>query len=186
MVKRIIEAAVHVLGEHGYEGASTQQIAKAAGISVGSIYQYFPNKQSIVIAAVQDFVWSRRRALRSELRHSMDEPTPIVVERFVRTMVAFCEDHAGLLRVLVEETPRFGEIEDLLADHLGLRDLSEEYLDRHGIASRYEDVGRTLYLLTTAVNAWVFRIVLHPPAQFDRETLISEIIAGMLRYLRPQ
>ena len=101
MVERILKATFRVLGEHGYDGASTHKIAQAAGVSVGSIYQYYPNKQSIVVAAVEDFVRSRRKAVRAKMRESMDEPTPIVVERIVRTMFAICEERAGLLKVLL-------------------------------------------------------------------------------------
>ena len=44
MVEAILEATIRVLVERGYEGATTITIAARAGVSVGSLYQYFPNK----------------------------------------------------------------------------------------------------------------------------------------------
>ncbi len=43
----IEEAAAHVLVKHGYEGATTARIAERAGVSVGSVYQYFDGKDAV-------------------------------------------------------------------------------------------------------------------------------------------
>ena len=45
--RRIIDAAVSEFAEKGYEAANTNQIAKAAGISVGSLFQYFKTKENL-------------------------------------------------------------------------------------------------------------------------------------------
>ena len=60
-VDAILAAAAQILVKHGYEGTNTNRIAEAAGVSVGSLYQYFPNKESIVVALMErhaDEVWS--------------------------------------------------------------------------------------------------------------------------------
>jgi AcrR family transcriptional regulator len=50
LVEAILGAAVDLLSSHGYARTSTNQIAERAGVSVGSLYQYFPNKDAIVTA----------------------------------------------------------------------------------------------------------------------------------------
>ena len=52
MVDRILEAAARVLIAYGYDGASTNRIARAAGVSPGSLYQYFSDKDAITSAVV--------------------------------------------------------------------------------------------------------------------------------------
>ncbi|MEL6723887.1 MAG: TetR/AcrR family transcriptional regulator [Pseudomonadota bacterium] len=52
-VETILEAAAHVLDEHGESSFTTNQIAERAGISIGSLYQYFANKQAILIAIAE-------------------------------------------------------------------------------------------------------------------------------------
>ncbi|MGH3412984.1 MAG: helix-turn-helix domain-containing protein, partial [Marmoricola sp.] len=47
MVERILGAAVRVLTEAGYAGMSTNQVAAEAGVSVGSLYRYFADKEEI-------------------------------------------------------------------------------------------------------------------------------------------
>jgi len=44
-VEAILTAAAHILTEHGYDNTSTNRIAERAGVSIGSLYQYFPNKE---------------------------------------------------------------------------------------------------------------------------------------------
>lgn len=49
MVDNILEASIRVLKRYPYHQFTTNRVAEAAGISIGSLYQYFPNKQSILL-----------------------------------------------------------------------------------------------------------------------------------------
>ena len=55
-VDAIIQATARVLVEDGYDRASTNRIAQAAGVSIGSLYQYFPSKEALVAALVETHV----------------------------------------------------------------------------------------------------------------------------------
>jgi AcrR family transcriptional regulator len=54
MVSFIVEAAQQVLEKQGQAGFNTNAIAERAGISIGSLYQYFPNKHAIVAAMARN------------------------------------------------------------------------------------------------------------------------------------
>jgi AcrR family transcriptional regulator len=53
-VRAVIEAAAHILVREGYEGTNVNHVAKRAGVSVGSIYQYFPTKEALVAEVARD------------------------------------------------------------------------------------------------------------------------------------
>lgn len=55
-VEVILEAAIHVLLANGFDKMSTTRIAERAGVSVGSLYQYFPNKRALLAALVRRHV----------------------------------------------------------------------------------------------------------------------------------
>ena len=55
-VQAILEATTHILTEEGYEKANTNRIAERAGVSIGSLYQYFPNKESLLTALIEQHV----------------------------------------------------------------------------------------------------------------------------------
>jgi len=50
----IVEASAHVLEEQGYKGATTNRIAERAGVSVGTLYQYFRSKDEIFTALIEN------------------------------------------------------------------------------------------------------------------------------------
>ena len=87
----IVEAAARVLEERGFQGFNTNAIAECAGISIGSFYQYFPNKQAVFMAvkeresqallALEDklikadkFRTALRVYIRASIRHLMRRP----------------------------------------------------------------------------------------------------------------
>jgi AcrR family transcriptional regulator len=80
-VHAILEAAAYILEHQGLEGYTTNEIAARAGVSIGSLYQYFPNKDAVTLALieremagmVEDVMAalaqaSRRRALQGAIR----------------------------------------------------------------------------------------------------------------------
>jgi AcrR family transcriptional regulator len=66
----IVEAAVQILERRGSEGLNTNRIAERAGVSVGSVYQYFPDKHAILAAAARremEQLGGRQKALLEAL-----------------------------------------------------------------------------------------------------------------------
>lgn len=104
-VEAVVQAAARILSDQGWAGFTTNKIADAAGVSIGSLYQYFPDKLSLVEAV-------RRRHLDdclAVMQRSLAEPKPVMkfVEDLVRDMIAAHGTHPGLHRVLLDEAPGF-------------------------------------------------------------------------------
>ena len=102
-VEAVIEAGARILSEQGWAGFTTNKVADAAGVSIGSLYQYFPDKVSLVGAI-------RRRHLDDSLaavRNALAERQPLA--EFVSTLVSNIIDahsiHPGLHRILLDEAP---------------------------------------------------------------------------------
>jgi AcrR family transcriptional regulator len=52
-VKAVLEAGARILEQRGLEGYTTNAIAERAGVSIGSFYQYFPNKDAVTVALIE-------------------------------------------------------------------------------------------------------------------------------------
>src|SRR5437899_6576406 len=71
-VDALVEATARILVREGFEKASTNRIAEIAGVSVGSLYQYFPSKEALVAAVIDA---TTRRSCRSSAPRSLKSRT---------------------------------------------------------------------------------------------------------------
>ena len=102
-VEAIIEAGAHVLSELGWAGFTTNKVAEAAGASIGSLYQYFPDKLSLLEAI-------RRRHFDHVLTVISNaaadgKPLKKFAQELVRGMIAAHSIHPTLHQVLLDEAP---------------------------------------------------------------------------------
>ena len=105
-VEAIVEAATRILGRRGWARFTTNEVAKVAGVSIGSLYQYFPNKAALVAAIkrrhVADLLRACEAAFETNRRLTLEER----VERLVRGVIDAHAIDPALHRVLEEEVPR--------------------------------------------------------------------------------
>src|SRR4051812_42756579 len=83
IVESIVEATSHVLHLRDYESASTNQVAEKAGVSVGSLYQYFPNKDSILDLLASRVVDRRIKEFERNFAAASTLPPSQMLDRIV-------------------------------------------------------------------------------------------------------
>lgn len=102
-VETILQAGARILSDEGWAGFTTNKVADLAGVSIGSLYQYFPDKLSLVDAIRQrhldDCLAVMRKSKAKEL------PPVQFVTNLVRAMIAAHSIYPGLHRVLLDEAP---------------------------------------------------------------------------------
>src|SRR5215510_14983354 len=64
-VAAILDAAAGMFAQHGYLRTTTNRIAERAGVSIGSLYEYFPSKDAILIALAEAHLADVRRIVRN-------------------------------------------------------------------------------------------------------------------------
>ena len=183
-VEAILEAAAQVFEHHGYAAGTTNRIAERAGVSIGSLYQYFPNKDAILVALVHQHLAESLVVLEPHLQklqagEDFEEILPGVVE----AMVAMHALAPGLHRVLFEETQlpptlraELDELEDQLVD------LTADALaaDTHSAPA---DPRLTARIVINTIESLTHRLVLHPPPGVTTETIGREITELVRAYL---
>lgn len=184
-VGALLEATARILVRDGYERASTNRIAAAAGVSIGSLYQYFPGKEALVAAVVE----RHNRDLMAVIEGAMAEVADAPLEVGVRRLVAAAlEAHAvdpELHRVLAEQTPRAGALADVELFHRRACDLFRAYLE-----TKRDEIGvdaeLAAFVGVTTVEALTHAAVIHRPEilAHNREALLEEASRLVIGYLR--
>jgi AcrR family transcriptional regulator len=102
-VEAIVQAGARVLGDQGWAGFTTNKVAEAAGVSIGSLYQYFPDKLTLIEAVRRHHFDDVLRVVR----RAMDGEKPVrqFAEALVDGMVDVHLTHAALHRVMLDEVP---------------------------------------------------------------------------------
>jgi AcrR family transcriptional regulator len=114
LVTAILEAAIQVLAEEGAPRFTTARVAERAGVSVGSVYQYFPNKASILFQ-LQLEEWQRTSALMREILQDARYPP---LQRMRTLVLAFvrseCEE-AAMRTALDDAAPLYRDAPEVMA-----------------------------------------------------------------------
>jgi AcrR family transcriptional regulator len=179
----ILQATGRVLIEEGFDGASTNRIAAAAGVSVGSLYQYFPSKEALVAALIERHVEEMTRELAVELSRVVELPLAGAVRRLVELMLRAHAVDPALHRVLIEQVPRVGRLERLHEIERRVGILARAYLEAHARELRVKDLDQAAFIAVTVVEALTHAAVLHRPEHLSRPALAEEITELVVRYL---
>ena len=109
-VDAIVDAGARVLADHGWAAFTTNKVAEMAGASIGSLYQYFPDKLSLVEAIRRRHLDDCLAALRRTVAD--DKPLNRFVEEWVDALIEAHSIHPRLHRVLLDEAPNFDAFRD--------------------------------------------------------------------------
>ena len=111
---RTLAAAAHVFAENGYASTTTDQIAKAAGLSIGSLYQYFPNKDAVLHVLAMDHINDADAQIKKALGAAVGHTTDVSIRDWLRPVIdTLINIHAAspnLHRVIFDEAPRTPEL----------------------------------------------------------------------------
>jgi AcrR family transcriptional regulator len=180
--ERILTAAAHVFGEFGYAAGTTNRIAERARISIGSLYQYFPNKDAILaelmVRHIDRGTWTQADQL--DLSAGSLETT---VRALVRDAIDNHRDDPQLLRIMFEEAPVSQELLDTIARHERKRvDQVRDLLARHPDV-HVQDLDAAAELIVFTVETNTHKLMAYPRTT-PVETFENELVALVTRYLR--
>lgn len=184
-VDALVEAAAQVFERHGYAAGTTNRIAERAGVSIGSLYQYFPNKDALLLALVERHV-AEGAALLGPLALSLQQDPPPLregLERIVSAMVALHAERPALHRVLFEEAPRPPELRRRLdALFAGAVAAVAAWL-RVAPGARAVDPELAAELVVQVTESVTHNLVIHPSPGRSPERYAAETVALLEAYL---
>jgi AcrR family transcriptional regulator len=107
-VTAILDATARILAEDGFEAVNTNRVAEVAGVSVGSLYQYFPNKAALVGAVAVRHTETMAAIVAAGVRAAAGDDLPDLVRTLIRSTMQAHAENPKLRRAIIEELPRIG------------------------------------------------------------------------------
>ncbi|KAF1006630.1 MAG: Fatty acid metabolism regulator protein [Luteibacter sp.] len=106
LVAIVLEAAAQVLAKEGAQRFTTARVAEKAGVSVGSIYQYFPNKAAILFRLQSD-EWQQTSAMIRDILEDASRPPSVRLRRLVHAFIRSECDEADMRSALNDAVPLY-------------------------------------------------------------------------------
>jgi len=185
-VEQIVQAATQIFAERGYAGATTNHIAERAGVSIGSLYQYFPNKEAILVTLAKRHV-EIAGSMLLRLMAGLNLPETDLTELlrlFIRSTLELHTGNPRLHSVILSEAvwsaealEEVHELEDEFIDRLALT------LDTHRQVS-VKNSRHAAYILVHSIKNLAHEFVIHPPAGMSQEEFVEEMVEFVGGYLK--
>lgn len=187
MYDSILEATTHLLSEKGYAATTTNHIADRAGISIGSLYQYFPNKESIAVELLQRHIVNGLDYMNPLITHAMkSKGNPAkMVKAFIEAACDHHTDNPSLHKVLEEEVPHPAHIREALRQNEDLfAEAIVHWIEQHSPrkVSNLHVAAKLVYFMVKTMAHWY---ILSQQTEIERDVFVDEMTAIVMSYLFP-
>ena len=181
-VQRIFKATEDLVRARGFARVGTRQIAARAGISVGSVYQYFPTYEAILLAWYEEVAASAARKMLEATIDVLDMAQSDATRITATALLVALEKHSLVLLEMPAEMP---EIERAISDtsflHLN-RAAMRRFFERHREYDS-QDTERHIFLLETLIMALLRRWVIEKPRAISRTMMLQQVCGLIEGYL---
>lgn len=179
LVEAILQATARVLAERGYAGTNTNLVAERAGVSVGSVYQYFPNKDSLVTALHERHAAQMQEAIEQVLAASRAQDLRESLAAIVHALLAAHRVEPELHRVLEQEFPFFDAPREQSPADRGIFQHVRQLLERHRAQLRQPDLDLATWMVLQTMESLVHAAVI-PPTPGHAPAAVEQAIVDML------
>ncbi len=171
-VDHILSVAETLFAQFGYDSVTTNQIAERAGVSVGSLYQFFPNKDALKEALINRYLEEMRQ---DKFSLNTNQPISRIVREMVGSTFAFSQRHAGFHNLFLSQFASARLHEQVMEGIYGM--LGKVYPEM-------SETGRfQCAFMGVAIVKGIIAMSSDRP-DIAQETLLDEIVRALLAYLR--
>jgi AcrR family transcriptional regulator len=179
----LIDAAAQVLKDHGYGNFNTNRVAERAGVSIGSLYQYFPNKQALIEAIVIRHVTLLAGSIAASLAQARSIPIGEAMDMLVQATLDVYASDLDLHRIVHEQIPQ-QEAEAAVSSTLDqLIHWVTELLTSHQSSLRPMNHSIAANMIVHLIKDTTCRIVLGELKQASTEQAKKELCLMVRAYL---
>jgi len=172
-INEIFESTAHLLERDGYHAVSTNQIAKHAHLSIGTVYRYFADKDAIVVAMRARTEEDIMRRLVSALAEGLSLDMVAGARHVLSALVDALEDHRGVMSAVINDLPMGTQSNVLPGIEDNLHHIARLALLHHYPRLPDPVVDELLYLGMGMMLQLALRIAIDRPAGMTKESLLD-------------
>jgi AcrR family transcriptional regulator len=146
--EQIVAAAAGLFAERGFDGTSMNAIAKAAGVAIGSIYQYFPSRDAVVDAVADAYLAAWRAEKDEALAQVHELSLHEFVYRGVLSLFVFASKHAGVKAFLDADPQRAASIRTIHEEVAIFAPVLAHYYPHR----TFEELARAVFVASTLIR----------------------------------
>lgn len=185
-VTAILDATVRVLLDRGYDGFTTNLVAEVAGVGIGSLYEYFPNKEALVASLVEREVDTFASTLEREMVATFDRPFPEALRVALGAALDQPEARRDLVRLLVVQYPYFAQLAVIGRLPRRMSELAACCLRTWGDELAFDDHSANYDVIANMLGGVYLSQTLAPLPEVSRETILDALVTILLGVLRPR
>jgi AcrR family transcriptional regulator len=182
-VEAVLDAVARLVKREGVKAVTTNRIAEVAGVSIGSVYQYFPDKRAIYLALHKRHIEQIDQLVKTTLIEHANSSLEGMIRAIIEAMIEAHTPDPALYDLMFSEVPHRAE---------GTRDFSLRLrgVFRLAIASRAHelktgrDLDKIVFVATHMVESLSHGAVLQRPSGISLSDAKEETVRAVMAYLR--
>jgi len=183
MIDAVMEATTRILTTMGAEKTTTNKVAELAGISVGSLYQYFPNKDAVFAKLIERHLAHHKEVVVKILEENVNQPTDLAIEKIMSHMVGMYLSKKKILKPLMVHIPRLEKTRDTLLMRNEVIDVIAAYLESRRSDLVVTDIRASLVILVNSVMGVMTTMLFSETELMSPEAMTAELSVLAKRYL---
>ncbi|MFW7378974.1 MAG: TetR/AcrR family transcriptional regulator [Oligoflexus sp.] len=183
LVQTLLDATARVLVSDGYDRMSTNQIACVAGVSIGSLYQYYPSKEALVAALIDRQLEQDLPKIQSRIDELAQQDINTKIAEISLFLFQLYQKDSILRRILIEEVPRIGKIQRQFEIELKVaNEIYDALFEKENMSPSAEGC-LVRFILTKAVIGILHGAILDRESSFDYKLIAHEVAQLVTAYI---
>jgi AcrR family transcriptional regulator len=182
-VEAILAATAHILKTEGWEAVNTNRVAAGAGVSIGSLYQYFPGRDAILAELGRRHALQIVEATRGALESTEERSLTEAVTETIRAAIRVHDVDPALHRAIEDETPNLGPLDWRETADADTHRILCEALSRRRTEMGDQDIEFVAFLAATVVESVVHSAMIARPDDLRNGRIEAELVDVVLGIL---
>lgn len=179
----MLTATTRLLTRDGYDALTTNAVAELAGVSIGTLYQYFPDKAALVGGVFDREIQQKLDALELCILEHKDAPLPLLVRSMISALHVRNPPGDMLRRALIALQVRFAAEGLLVESAEPFLALVQRVIEERPHEIRTQNPRLLAFMVVHTMEALLHSAVLQPPGALDPKAVVDELTRMMVGYL---